>query len=257
MSVTALETTQTTTPSPLPPGVERHGRSLRINFMYRGKRCREVVERGQFDELSIAMAARLRQQVVDAIAAGRFDYSKRFPGSTTGKRLLAMEVGQEQAVSAEHAPKNIHHMTVAEGVEAWLKTQSSGKSKSTAINYRSRARHVLQRFGDRRLADVTTQELQQFRNQLVRSSANPAGLSPRSANDVLTVVREFGRMPGRTTSPSPTGLMALPTIAWRPKALLILSISTRCRSSFGPTRKTWHQPGWWSVTVGSGCRARS
>jgi len=157
--------------------------------MYRGKRCREVVERGQFDELSIAMAARLRQQVVDAIAEGRFDYSKRFPDSTTAKRLLAMEVAQEQAVSAEHAPNNIHHMTVAEGVEAWLKTQSSGKSKSTAFNYRSRARHVLQRFGDRRLADVTTQELQQFRNQLVRSRANPAGLSPKSANDVLTVVR--------------------------------------------------------------------
>jgi len=157
--------------------------------MYRGKRCREVVERGQFDELSIAMAARLRQQVVDAIAAGRFDYSKRFPDSTTAKRLLAMKVGQEQAVSTEHAHENIRYMTVAEGVEAWLMTQSSGKSKSTAINYRSRARHVLQRFGDRRLADVTTQELQQFRNQLVRSRANPAGLSPKSANDVLTVVR--------------------------------------------------------------------
>lgn len=157
--------------------------------MYRGKRCREVVERGQFDELSIAMAARLRQQVVDAITEGRFDYSKRFPDSTTAKRLLAMEVGQEQAVSTEHAHENIRHMTVAEGVEAWLMTQSSGKSKSTAINYRSRARHVLLSFGDRRLVDVTTQELQQFRNQLVRSRANPAGLSPKSANDVLTVVR--------------------------------------------------------------------
>jgi len=56
--------------------------------MYRGKRCREVVERGQFDELSIAMAARLRQQVVDAIAEGRFDYQKRFPDSTTAKRML-------------------------------------------------------------------------------------------------------------------------------------------------------------------------
>lgn len=189
MSVTALETTQTTTPSPLPPGVERHGRSLRINFMYRGKRCREVVERGQFDELSIAMAARLRQQVVDAIAEGRFDYQKRFPDSTTAKRMLEKEVGQERAVSAEHAPKNIRDMTVAEGVEAWLMTQSSAKSKSTAINYRSRARHVLQRFGGRRLADVTTQELQQLRNQLVRSKANPKGLSPKTANDVLTVVR--------------------------------------------------------------------
>ncbi|TYP65331.1 hypothetical protein A9A72_122459 [Stutzerimonas stutzeri] len=39
--------------------------------------------------------------------------------------------------------------------------------------------------------------------------------------------------------------------------MLIRLISKRCRSSFGPIRTTWHQPGWWCVTAGSDCRAQN
>lgn len=157
--------------------------------MYCGVRCREIVERGEIDDLSIAIAARLQQQVVESIASGNFDYLKRFPDSKTAQRLSQTEAGQARKMSTVNSPRNISRMTVAEGVEAWLKTQCSGKAKSTAANYTSRAQHVLAAFGERCLADVTAQELQQFRNGLVRSKHNPEGLSPKTVNDVLTVIR--------------------------------------------------------------------
>lgn len=178
--------------SALPKGVERHGKGLRISFMYAGERCREIVESGQIDELSIAIAGRLRQQVVDSIAAGSFDYLKRFPDSVTAQRLSKSKVVPD-GVAVGAGQRDLNQMTVAEGIEAWLKTQRSGKSKSTAANYASRALHVLDKFGTRLLAEVTTQELQQFRNTLVRSRQNPGGVSPKTANDVMTVVRGVWR----------------------------------------------------------------
>lgn len=175
-------------PIALPPGVEIHGKALRINFTYQGIRCREIVAREQIDRVAIIMAGRQRDQIVRDIKAGTFDYQKHFPESKTAQRLYEAKVDQGNGISSNDL-RNLSRMTVAEGVEAWLMTQIMGKSKSTATNYRSRSTHVLSAFGDRYLADVTTQELQQFRNKLVRSRANPVGLSPKTANDVLTVVR--------------------------------------------------------------------
>lgn len=167
----------------LPAGVERHGKSLRITFSYGGKRCREIVARDNLDEFSIALAARFRGQVLEAISRGRFDYRAFFPESRH-----AQAINQEQTASRSKT-NSLANMTVREGVESWLETQRSGKAKSTAVNYSSRAKHVLNAFGEKRLADVTTQELQQFRNRLVRSRENPQGVSPKTANDVLIVVR--------------------------------------------------------------------
>lgn len=167
----------------LPEGVEQHGKALRISFMYNGERCREIVSRDNLDEFSIALAARFRGQVLEAISRGRFDYRAFFPESRH-----AQAINQEQTASRSKT-NSLANMTVREGVESWLETQRSGKAKSTAVNYSSRAKHVLNAFGEKRLADVTTQELQQFRNRLVRSRENPQGVSPKTVNDVLIVVR--------------------------------------------------------------------
>lgn len=175
--------TVTDHPATLPRGVELHGKAVRISFMYEGRRRREIVSRDDTDAVSIALAARLRGQVLAAIAAGQFDYQLYFPDSPRWKSLL-----QGKLVPQTNA-RALRAMTVKEGVEAWLTTQDGGKAKSTAVNYRSRARHVIDALGEQLLADVTTQALQQFRNHLVRSRKNPQGLSPKTANDVLTVVR--------------------------------------------------------------------
>ena len=167
----------------LPIGVERHGKSLRITFMYEGKRHRHVVSKEGFDEVSIALAARLRGQVLEAIAKGQFDYRVFFPNSRLAKSL------NQNLMAAKGQANLLSTMTVREGVMQWLETERGGKAKSTTVNYRSRAKHVLDAFGDKLLAEVKTQELKQFRNRLVRSRENPNGLSPKTVNDVLTVIR--------------------------------------------------------------------
>lgn len=167
----------------LPQGVELRGDTLRICFFFEGERCREIVSRGRVDEFSIALADRLRGQVLSATAAGRFDYRLYFPDS---RRARALHQAQD---SSEQAQRSLLEMTVKEGVSLWLATQHSGKAKSTAASYASKAEHVINAFGDKQLSDVKTQDLQKFRNQLVRSRQNPNGLSPKTANDVLTVVR--------------------------------------------------------------------
>lgn len=177
-----VEARQPTSPR-LPQGVELRGNTLRICFTFEGERCREIVCHGDVDDLSIALAERLRGQVLNAIATGRFDYQVYFPDSRRAKALLQ---AQEAYRKAE---KSLLGMTVKEGVTLWLATQYSGKAKSTAANYASKAVHVINAFGEMRLVDVKAQDLQQFRNQMVRSRQNPNGLSPKTANDVLTVVR--------------------------------------------------------------------
>nr|WP_256836993.1 DUF3596 domain-containing protein [Pseudomonas oleovorans] len=167
----------------LPQGVELRGNTLRICFFFEGERCREIVSRGRVDEFSIALADRLRGQVLNAIATGRFDYRVYFPDS---RRARALHQAQD---SSQQAQRSLLEMTVKEGVSLWLATQHSGKAKSTAASYASKAEHVINAFGELRLADVKTQDLQKFRNQLVRSRQNPNGLSPKTANDVLTVIR--------------------------------------------------------------------
>ena len=173
----------------LPPGVDIHGKRLRIWFMFRGKRCRVVIDAAVIDEQAIQGAARLRQQVVDGIRSGQFDYRRRFPHSKTAQALHASEVDQPQLGIGQAQRTPLEDMTVREGVAAWLETKRLATARSTYVNYVSKARHLLEALGERRLRDVSTQELQQLRSRWVRSRHNPQGLSAKTVNDILTIVR--------------------------------------------------------------------
>ncbi len=67
-------------------GVENHGGLLRIWFMYKGKRFREVL--GVPDTLkNRRMAAELRSSIVYGIKTGKFDYAAQFPQSKNLAKL--------------------------------------------------------------------------------------------------------------------------------------------------------------------------
>lgn len=65
----------------LPTGVEIHNGKIRIWFIYRGKRCREVMKGWQVNNSNLKKAGNLRSLVVGEIQLGAFDYAKRFPES--------------------------------------------------------------------------------------------------------------------------------------------------------------------------------
>ncbi len=62
------------------PGVEVHGKSLRIVFMYRGKRHRETLGL-PITKANVKHAAQKRAAVLHAIKTGTFDYAQAFPDS--------------------------------------------------------------------------------------------------------------------------------------------------------------------------------
>ncbi|MEJ1360051.1 MAG: tyrosine-type recombinase/integrase [Candidatus Sedimenticola sp. (ex Thyasira tokunagai)] len=68
----------------LPPGVEIHGKQIRVYFPYDGDKCREPVPGDPTDSEAIKYAGNLVASVRHEIRAGAFDYAKYFPNS---KRL--------------------------------------------------------------------------------------------------------------------------------------------------------------------------
>lgn len=61
-------------------GIEIHGNSIRVTFMWRKRRCRETLGL-PVTKANIKHAAQLRAAVLHDIQLGRFDYARHFPNS--------------------------------------------------------------------------------------------------------------------------------------------------------------------------------
>lgn len=156
----------------LPAGVEINGKQLRISFMLHGQRCREGLPGiVKINKASIAYADNKRRTILAEIKEGRFDYAAHFPESP--RALLFSGVGGPNT-----------RRTVAEGIARWLEVMRARKAESTVINYASKAKRVEQKFGTRRIVDISKSDLELFQAQLLKS-----GLAPKTVNDVFTVVR--------------------------------------------------------------------
>ncbi|NRF50127.1 DUF3596 domain-containing protein [Pseudomonas stutzeri] len=156
----------------LPPGVELNGKRLRISFMYRGQRCRESVPGiAKINKASVAYADNKRRTILAEIKEGRFDYAAHFPESS-----------RAAAFSGIGGPGI--NRTVKEGLDRWLEVQRAKKATSTVVNYVSKARHVEAKLGKRRINEVSKSDLELFQAHLLKG-----GLSPKTVNDIFTVVR--------------------------------------------------------------------
>nr|WP_312514100.1 DUF3596 domain-containing protein [Stutzerimonas nitrititolerans] len=156
----------------LPPGVELNGKRLRISFMYCGQRCREPLPGiVKINKASIAYADNKRRTILAEIKEGRFDYAAHFPESS-----------RAAAFSGIGGPGI--NRAVKEGLDRWLEVQRAKKATSTVVNYVSKARHVEANLGNRRINDVSKSDLELFQAHLLKG-----GLSPKTVNDIFTVVR--------------------------------------------------------------------
>lgn len=156
----------------LPTGVEIQGNLLRISFYLNGQRCKEPLTGiAKINKASIAYASNKRQAILAEIKEGRFDYLAHFPDSARAAALSGRAGGDSKR-------------TVAEGVQRWMEVQLARKASSTSRNYQYKANHVTARFGRQRIADVNKSDLELFQAQLLKG-----GLSPKTVNDIFTVVR--------------------------------------------------------------------
>ena len=156
----------------LPKGVELNGNQLRISFMLNGQRCREPISGiAKINKASIAYAENKRRSIIIEIKEGRFDYAVHFPMSP--RAAIFSGVGGPDI-----------KRTVAQGIGRWMEIMRARKAPSTVINYASKSKHVDARFGKRRIVDINKSDLELFQAYLLKR-----GLSPKTVNDIFTVVR--------------------------------------------------------------------
>jgi integrase len=75
----------------MPAGVELHGKGIRISFLYRGIRCREVLRGWTVSNSNIRKAGNLRALIVSEIQQGKFDYAEHFPESKAIKKFTTTQ----------------------------------------------------------------------------------------------------------------------------------------------------------------------
>ncbi|MCU8036995.1 phage integrase [Shewanella oncorhynchi] len=154
----------------MPRGVELHGVTVRIVFMFNGERCREpLAGHYKITKSTIKYAENKRTTILTEIAENRFDYLAHFPDS---------------AKAAQFAGLNLQKRSVTDAVNQWLSVQEATKAKSTFKNYKVKAQHVTKKWGNRKLADITKSQMEIFQSELLKG-----GLSPKTVNDIFTIVR--------------------------------------------------------------------
>ena len=134
-----------------PTGVENHGGSLRIWFLYKGKRVRENL--GVPDTAkNRKIAGELRSSVCFAIRMGNFDYAEKFPNSPNLARF-----GQDRK-----------EITVLELTERWSELKRMEISSNTMSRYESIIKNMLPRIGENKMVSaVTTEDLLYVRKELL------------------------------------------------------------------------------------------
>lgn len=114
------------TPKPdweLPSGVEIRGKSVRISFMYKGRRCRETLG-VKITKPNIKFASRKREAILHEIATGTFDYQNHFPDSKNA-RLFSGPIQKRK--------------TVDQLLDDWLMIKKSSAQHSTYSGYKGKA----------------------------------------------------------------------------------------------------------------------
>lgn len=158
----------------VPSGIEvregAKGSTIRIQFMYKGVKCRETLKLPATKQ-NLAYAARLRGEIINAIEHGTFKYTDYFPDSarakvfghvvttqTMGDLLQAAMAGYEQAV------------------------ENGSLSPSTLRGYRKIVDgHLIPTFGKDRVTDITPARLRAWIGSL--------GVTAKSARNILSPLR--------------------------------------------------------------------
>lgn len=131
------------------PGVELHGPSLRIWFMWRGKRCRESLGL-EPTRANIKHAAQQRAAVTHAIKTGTFRYGEWFPDSPNAK-----------------GAGPVRNARVREAIKRYLELKRVDITSETETRYTNALDAVGEVLGkDLLLATLTPEDVQLMRGEL-------------------------------------------------------------------------------------------
>lgn len=156
----------------LPTGVEIRGASLCIWFMYRGKRCREILKGWVITASYIKKAGNLRALILSKIAMDEFDYRIRFPGS---KKISTVET-------------TVNIRTMGELSDLWLNIKETELAANTMRKTRSQMdtlRHIVGE--ETPIIAIRHSDILNYRNELL--SGETLYRNTRRGNKIGRTVR--------------------------------------------------------------------
>jgi len=142
------------------------GKSIQIDFVYRGVRCRETLKLPS-TKANLQFAQGLYATIQHEISIGTFDYKKHFPNSKRAALFGSGQTGQQ---------------LVKDALLSYLDAKKRTLADSTYASYESAVRHnLIPEFGRLKLCDLTTQAIRQWMGGLV--------ISNKRINNVLIPLR--------------------------------------------------------------------
>jgi integrase len=152
---------------------------LFLDFRWRSVRCREWTGRSD-TPAGRAECKKLLRQIDGEIAAGTFDYARRFPHGLQQKRFAP------PASQSTDAPAGF-----AAEARTWLEHRRPWLAGGTQYDYeRILEAHLIPHFGDRVISTIHVDDVEQFVGVLKQKSGGKApSLSHRRINMILQVLR--------------------------------------------------------------------
>ncbi|WP_199731079.1 Arm DNA-binding domain-containing protein [Aquitalea sp. FJL05] len=158
----------------VPSGIEvrdgAKGATIRIQFMYKGVKCRETLKLPP-TKANLAFAARLRGEIINAIEFDTFKYPEYFPDSKRAK-VFGHIVTTHKMADLLQAALAGYEQAVANGT----------LSPTTLIGYRKIINgHLLPEFGMERVRDITPARLRNWIGAL--------GVTAKAARNIISPLR--------------------------------------------------------------------
>jgi integrase len=162
----------------LPVGVEIHGNSVRINFMFQNRRCKEPLKNiKRITKPNIVYAGNLVSMVKKDIRDDKFDYAKYFPESPRAFEFIA-------------GRKIDTKRNIGDGVDLYLRIYKLNHQESGYKKLISKGNHVKIYFAEKReIRTIKKTEVEEFKAALVDQEGK-FKLAPKTANLVLGVLRK-------------------------------------------------------------------
>lgn len=219
----------------LPTGVEIRGKSICIWFMYRGKRCREVLKGWTATPANIRKAGSLRSVIVSEINLGEFDYQMRFPSS------------RKNAGMATTLAIN----TFGELCEAWLnikKTELTANTVRKTLSQIKTLRYVVG--SDTPIADIRHSDILNYRLQILDGEtlyqesrrSNKKGRSVRTVDNyvsLLNALLRFAYLSGYIANKPFEGIKKLQKSRAKPDPLSKAEFGQLMAAESGQSRNMW------------------
>ncbi|WP_447858012.1 Arm DNA-binding domain-containing protein [Enterobacter ludwigii] len=170
--------------SKYPTGVENHGGSLRLWFMYQGERVRESLGVPDTPK-NRKIAGELRTSICYAIRTGTFDYTAQFPNSPRA------QVNDDRKLKT----------TVSELAYKWLALKQTVLAKNTHMRYTSYVKMCLRILDDEKpISALTHEDLMSLRHELLTGyqligktleRSHKKGRTVRTVNGYMAVMIEM------------------------------------------------------------------